>query len=127
MHSLLNCGCIRSAKELCQRGLQTLKGVAGQSTTALENLLELITQEALSHFESRDQNIDLDSITTSDWPEQGLVRREAYPWNDYEPDRLSQASLQTMNAEMRRVAPKLEVRMTHLPSLLSDHGELDQR
>ena len=52
-------------------------------------------------------------ITT--WPDHGLVRREVYPWNTFEPNRL--ASIPHLNAQMARVAPKLEVRAVELPAL----------
>ena len=49
------------------------------------------------------------------WPNQGLVRRERYPWNSWEPDRLH--ALPTLNRMMNRVAPKLEIRVVDLPDL----------
>lgn len=51
----------------------------------------------------------------SSWPDTGLVRRELYPWNNLEPDRL--AELPNLNAMLARVAPKLEVRVVELPDL----------
>ncbi|GAB7354370.1 hypothetical protein MBLNU459_g4875t2 [Dothideomycetes sp. NU459] len=56
------------------------------------------------------------------FPEDGLVRRECYPWNDFEPDRCSDESLAFLNAEMAKVAPKLEVRATELPVLTTAPG-----
>ncbi|KAK4545587.1 hypothetical protein LTR36_002937 [Oleoguttula mirabilis] len=48
------------------------------------------------------------------WPDSGMVRREVYPWNDFEHDRLTELS--NLNEMMTDVAPKLEVRAVQLPS-----------
>ncbi|TKA66124.1 hypothetical protein B0A55_09699 [Friedmanniomyces simplex] len=50
-----------------------------------------------------------------EYPDLGRVRREVYPWNEWEPDRL--AELPQLNAMMAAVAPKLEVRAVELPAL----------
>lgn len=49
------------------------------------------------------------------WPDYGMVRREHYPWNDFEPSRLDQ--LPILNAMMAEVAPKLEVKVVTLKAL----------
>jgi hypothetical protein len=59
-----------------------------------------------------------------EFPDRGLVRRELYPWNDHEPDRFSQESLDFLNQQMKSVAPKLEVRATELPDLMPGREEL---
>lgn len=51
----------------------------------------------------------------SDWADDGMVRREVYPWNDFEPDRLNE--LAQLNEIMAEVAPKLEVKVVELPEL----------
>ena len=48
----------------------------------------------------------------STWPDSGMVRREVYPWNPFESDRLEE--LDALNAIMAQVAPKLEVRAVEL-------------
>ncbi|KAK5110268.1 hypothetical protein LTR62_006121 [Meristemomyces frigidus] len=50
-----------------------------------------------------------------DWPDKGYVRREIYPWNNWEPDRLG--DLSALNEQMAEVAPKLELRAVELPAL----------
>ena len=55
-----------------------------------------------------------------DFPDEGLVRRELYPWNCLEPDRFSEESLNFLNDEMAVAAPKLEVRAVELPDLTTD-------
>jgi len=49
------------------------------------------------------------------WPDSGMVRRERYSWNSFEPDRINE--LPALNAMMAEVAPKLEVRAVELPAL----------
>ncbi|KAF2234376.1 hypothetical protein EV356DRAFT_446797 [Viridothelium virens] len=127
VQALIDCGCLRSAMDLCSRGLQTLKDVPNVDSSKLEELAVLMQQKACCHLKEKDGTVDFESLPTSEWPEQSYVRRELYPWNDYEPDRLSEASLQTMNLEMHKVAPKLEVRVTELPVLSPDHNNSDQR
>ena len=74
--------------------------------------------------------IDLETLASSersnpsDWPDTGFVRRERYPWNNFEPDRLQ--DLPNINALMADVAPKLEVRAVDLPSL-SDEPSTDDK
>ncbi|KAL9066789.1 MAG: hypothetical protein Q9157_007016 [Trypethelium eluteriae] len=126
VQALIDCGCLRSAMDLCSRGLQTLKDVPNVDSSKLEELAVLMQQKACCHLKEKDGTVDFESLPTSEWPEQSYVRRELYPWNDYEPDRLSEASLQTMNLEMHKVAPKLEVRVTELPVLSPDHNNSDQ-
>lgn len=63
--------------------------------------------------ESSSSSIELDAPAT--WPDQGLVRREQYDWNDFEPDRFG--NLDELNAMMTEVAPKLEVVAVDLPLL----------
>ncbi|KAL8805136.1 MAG: hypothetical protein Q9182_002118 [Xanthomendoza sp. 2 TL-2023] len=50
-------------------------------------------------------------------PDQGSARRELYPWNDHEPDRFREESLKFLDEEMKKVAPKCEVRAVSLPVL----------
>lgn len=51
---------------------------------------------------------------SSTWPDSGMVRREVYPWNSFEEDRLTELS--TLNDMMSDVAPKLEVKAVELPA-----------
>lgn len=55
------------------------------------------------------------------WPDKGSVRRELYPWNHYEADRLSEKS--TLIQMMAKVAPKLEVRAVEMPALAEGKGQ----
>ncbi|CAK7263832.1 hypothetical protein SEPCBS119000_000700 [Sporothrix epigloea] len=53
----------------------------------------------------------------ADLPDRGFARREVYPWNTFEPQRCSDASLTLLNQKLARVAPKCEVRAVQLPVL----------
>ena len=60
--------------------------------------------------------LDRDTISNKkSWPNSGLVRREVYPWNEWEPDRMQELPL--LNEMMASVAPKLEIRAVELPGL----------
>ncbi|PNS21470.1 GTPase-activating protein gyp3 [Sphaceloma murrayae] len=117
--NLLHCGCYRSAFQQCQRGLQQ-----SSSDKALLSAREAVFQAVRLHFErsgeARPEPLESDQDA---WPDAGLVRRENYPWNDYHPDRFSQDSLDLLNQEMSRWAPKLEVKAVDLPALLVDSPE----
>jgi hypothetical protein len=78
-------------------------------------LQEDLAQNVSSYIISK--KLDTDKTTKEDYPERGLVRRELYPWNDHEPDRYSPGSLDFLNQEMTKVAPKLEVLAVKLPIL----------
>ena len=113
--------------DLCLRGIQTLKDIPDFDITNLENTADIIRRKASSIYREKDNSIDFESVPLSDWPEQGYARREIYPWNDHEPDRLSGASLEHLNAEMYKVAPKLEVRVTNLPAFIPGPSGSNQR
>ncbi|KAF4554162.1 Hypothetical protein D9617_5g070390 [Elsinoe fawcettii] len=117
--NLLHCGCLRSAYKQCQRALQ--------NTPADEKLLALqqaILESIRAHFKKSGVTPPAALETEQDdWPDSGLVRRECYPWNDIEPDRFSQESLDAVNAEMNKCAPKLEVKAVELPALTADATE----
>jgi len=86
-----------------------------------EDLLE--AKEYIERMAKRRLNVD--EVDVSDLPDQGLVRREIYPWNDHEPNRFSQETLDFLNAELEAVAPKCEVRVTELPTLLETASNTD--
>jgi hypothetical protein len=74
-----------------------------------------LTAKLNTYFEAKGEK--LDDIDVDDFPDQGLVRRENYAWNEFEPDRFSDDVLQFLNEEMASVAPKLEVKVSKLPLL----------
>jgi len=105
--SLLLCGCFKSAYEFCSRGLE----VAPQD----EDLL--FKQEHIRSLAKRKLLLEGDDLDINDLTDQGLVRREVYPWNDHEPDRFSQDTLDFLNAELSKVTSKCVVKITELPTL----------
>ncbi|KAI4128800.1 MAG: hypothetical protein LQ338_002552 [Usnochroma carphineum] len=67
---------------------------------------------------------DWDYNPKTELPEQGHARREVYPWNNHEPDRFSEESLRFLNQQMKKVAPKCEVRAVSLPILSTDTPDI---
>jgi hypothetical protein len=74
-----------------------------------------IKKRLRSHLESQGEDFDL--VHIDEYPDKGLVRRELYPWNTYEPDRFSLEVVESINSDMAVVAPKLEVKVVELPIL----------
>lgn len=108
------CGCQRSAAEYCHRGLELFPNDVTLSATLKS--VEATVREHLGKCQSDDK------ISIEDYPDVGMVRRECYPWNSHEPDRCSDRSLDELNTEMAKVAPKLVVRATELPALAGQEG-----
>lgn len=116
--NLYHCHCYRSAFKQCQLGLGRAPG-----DRKLLSLVGDISRDVRHHLELR-SGTSVAAPLHADlelWPDSGLVRRECYPWNDVEPDRFSQESLGFLNAEMAKVAPKLQVRAVALPLLAKDN------
>ncbi|MCJ1464408.1 hypothetical protein MMC07_003021 [Pseudocyphellaria aurata] len=111
--TLLKCGCLNSAYDFARRGL-----MAFPDRQQIKELQKQIVGKHQQNKLQQDPAWDLSSFDPkTDLPEQGSVRRELYPWNEHEPDRFSESSLQFLNGEMRKVAPKCEVRSVSLPLL----------
>ena len=111
--SLLLCGCLKSAYEFCTRGL----AVAPEDEELLQHKGYI---EDMARRKMRADEVDINEL-----PEQGLARREIYPWNDHEPDRFSRDTLDFLNAELAQVAPKVEVKVAELPVLLETASTTD--
>ncbi|OAA34015.1 wd and tetratricopeptide repeat protein [Metarhizium rileyi] len=111
--SLLLCGCLKSAFHFCERGLK----LAPQNKELLN---------AQSHIRTVAQRrLRRDDFDANDLPDYGLVRREVYPWNDHEPDRFAEDSLNTLNADLKTMAPKCAVQVATLPVLLEGASNTD--
>lgn len=104
--SLLLCGCLKSAYEFCTRGL-----VAAPADEELMQAKEYIEKMA-------QLRLKVDEVDINDLPDQGLVRREIYPWNDHEPNRFAQETLDFLNQQLAQTKSKCEVKVTELPTLL---------
>lgn len=110
MGCLIDCGCLRSAFEYNTRALQ-----AFPESSLFECNREEIVGKLRAHFDSKGDSFD--SVDVTEYPDRGIVRREQYPWNEHEPDRFADESLQILNDQMAAVAPKLEVKKTSLQIL----------
>ncbi|KAJ3491665.1 hypothetical protein NLG97_g5552 [Lecanicillium saksenae] len=111
--SLLLCGCLKSALTFCQRGL-----VASPKNKEL-----LDTKENIETVARR--RLRRDKFDVNDLPDSGLVRREVYPWNDHEPDRFAQESLDALNDDLKKMAPKCAIEVATLPVLLENASSTD--
>ncbi|RYP63477.1 hypothetical protein DL771_009270 [Monosporascus sp. 5C6A] len=111
--SLLLCGCLKSARNFCDRGLSIVPDNKDLLETSgyINTFAERRTRRPLSHV--------------NDLPEWGMVRREVYPWNDHEPDRFSDESLGFLNGELAEMAPKCAVQVSKLPVLLDGASPTD--
>ena len=109
--SLLLCGCLKSAYEFCMRGLEAMPDD--------DDLLH--KKEYIENMARR--RLKVEEVDVSALPDQGLVRREVYPWNEHEPDRFSRETLDFLNAELESAARKCEVKVTELPTLIETDGE----
>ncbi|KAI9795724.1 MAG: hypothetical protein M1835_005287 [Candelina submexicana] len=112
---LAKTGCQKSAFDFCTRGLAVFpadKVLLRERDHILEVHRSLQKREA--------PNLDAKPFDPKDLSDQGSARRELYPWNNHEPDRFSDDSLRSLNAELSAIAPKCEVRATELPLLPED-------
>lgn len=122
--NLLLCGCLRSAYTFVERGL-----TADPNDKDLQQTKVLINTAARKRLGRAKRGDDADSKDTfkynpADLPDRGLVRREVYPWNTYEPNRFSAESLAFLNDQLSCAAPKCEVLATELP-ILTEKGHED--
>ncbi|KAL9615868.1 MAG: hypothetical protein Q9204_008648, partial [Flavoplaca sp. TL-2023a] len=110
---LCQCGCLKSAYDFAERGLQLDTG----NPIFLDLRCKAIRTFNKVLLEKDPDRTEWDSDPRAELPNQGYARRELYPWNKHEPDRFSEESLQFLNREMEKVAPKCEVRAASLPVL----------
>lgn len=111
--SLLLCGCLKSATNFCERGLQVAP--KNKELCNTKGHIETVARRKL-----RRSDFEL-----NDLPDYGVVRREIYPWNDHEPDRFSPESLEILNRELKKMAPKCAVQVATLPVLLEGASDTD--
>ena len=109
-HMLTACGDLKSAYLFAERGLHAHPG-----QTRIQNL----KKEILDKY-SEKESARSDFNPKEDLPENGLARREVYPWNTHEPIRSSEEHVEYINQELRKIAPKCEVQVTNLSKLEKD-------
>lgn len=114
--SLLLCGCLKSALQFCERGLNTVP--ANKELLEIRGYIEQVGRRKLRKKPD-------DPIESNDLSDRGVVRREVYPWNSHEPDRFSEESLSFLNGQLATMAPKCEVRVSCLPVLLERESNTD--
>lgn len=110
--ALLLCGCLRSALSYNRQATTLFPG-----DKELGEIRSFIFTEGDKLEVPRPESV---SAPLTDWPNSGLVRREVYPWNNMEPDRLN--LLDELNNLMKYVSSKLEVRAVDLPALGGEEG-----
>jgi hypothetical protein len=113
--NLLLCGCWKSAYDFASRGLVLKPGDEKlvQAQEYVQNLARTRLQQDNAEFDPQEL------------PDQGLVRREIYPWNYNEPDRFTPENLEFLNNELSAVAPKCAVQISELPVLLEGASDTD--
>ena len=104
------CGDLSAAGLYMEKGLAMYK--YDDSFIELDQSLKKLVE---SHYGKSLEDLDEDERTARDWPSASLVRREVYPWSEYEPDRF--AEVDEINEMMHDVAPKFEVKAVELPAL----------
>ncbi|KAK8140333.1 hypothetical protein PG984_000399 [Apiospora sp. TS-2023a] len=110
---LLLCGSLQSAYKFCQRGLEAAP--TNSELRHIHGYIETVGKRRIRR--------DINSV--HDLPDWGMVRREVYPWNNYEPDRFSHDSLGFLNERLSAMAPKCAVRVATLPVLLENASNTD--
>ncbi|CAK7263838.1 hypothetical protein SEPCBS119000_000703 [Sporothrix epigloea] len=113
--NLLLCGCLGSAYEICEDGLEDDPG--NRELLQIKALVDTAGRQRLRQSGGHDDDYD-----PADLPDRGFARREVYPWNTFEPHRCSDASLAFLNEQLAKVAPKCEVRAVQLPVLSAQHS-----
>ncbi|KAK0269890.1 hypothetical protein LTR35_014566 [Friedmanniomyces endolithicus] len=115
---LMYCGCYKTAWYKAWQGMTSIDKTAGDVvdqwlvdvTVGCEQAVRKLW--GMTDDEWKDQG---HSNNGKAYPDLGCVRREVYPWNEWEPDRLDE--LPALNLMMAEVAPKLEVRAVELLAL----------
>ena len=113
---LIECGDLRAAYDFTLRGLK-----AFPEDNELQQLRKGIIERHKRRLNEQSGSMaHWEASMREDLTCNGSVRREIYPFNLHEPDRFSEESLLYMNSEMKKFAPKCEVRVTELPLLQMD-------
>lgn len=110
---LMLIGCLKSAYTFCERGL----AIAPDNQELLNNrgYIHTVAQRRLRR----------EPVDWNDLPDNGMARREVYPWNHHEPDRCSRESLKSLNKQLSTMAPKCCVQVATLPVLLETESDTD--
>lgn len=93
--------------------MRALKAFA--ETSSFISYRTTLSERLGEYFKAKGETFE--GADVQDYPDKGLVRRELYPWNEYEPDRYAPDVLEYLNNELAQMAPKLEVKVSELPLL----------
>lgn len=105
------CGCFKTAGKYYLQG-----SIQYPDNDSLKQVYAELRDTVANHYNILATELDTnEQYRVVNWPDTGYVRREVYPWNKHEPDRLQE--LDTLNELLAEVAPKLEVKVINLPSL----------
>lgn len=118
IRSLLKCKCFRSAYTFAKQWERLAKE---------PDTVELAPLDVIKRY--REAVGDLDNVSVpdlNDLPDNTLVRRELYPWNKHEPDRISDAHVSSLNRQLEKAAAQCEVRVTKYPILRGGTGSITQ-
>lgn len=110
-HHLASIGCLRTARTFIQRVLA--QSELEEAALQEKHRIETLSSEGPSCGEVNDTA----SVKTKRIPDNGMVRREIYPWNEHEQQRLTNHSVSYLNRKLSQVSQKLEVKLTDLPIL----------
>ncbi|KAL9075902.1 MAG: hypothetical protein Q9161_001296 [Pseudevernia consocians] len=111
--TLSDCGDLKAAYGFTERGLKVFA-----DHDILKELQERILNKHHQSQLQKDPAWDKSDFNArTDLPENGSARREIYPWNTHETDRFSEDSMTFLNLEIRKAAPKCEIRAVELPIL----------
>ncbi len=111
--TLTACGDLKSAFSFTERCLREFSEY--EPVQALR--LSILEQHCHNELK-KDPTWDKSNFNPrNELPSLGYVRREIYPWNKLEPDRFAASSISFLNGELKKCAPKCEIRAVDLPLL----------
>lgn len=118
IQSLLDCRCYKSAYRFAKQW---------ERLDRKADILESTSSDVLKRYKRATVHLDDNPVLDSnDLPDNTLVRRELYPWNKQEPERISDGFVSSLNEQLHRTAALCEVRVTKYPTLHGGTGTITQ-
>ena len=124
---LVRCDCLRDAYEFAVRAISMIGDLASGSSRDrnIEDLTRMVEDIKRIYFTRKGiTSCNGSHFDASLLPAQGYAQRILYPWNEHEPDRKASKTLELLNARLKHVAPKCEVRAVALPALHDTDGDI---
>ncbi|KAF2719152.1 hypothetical protein K431DRAFT_331714 [Polychaeton citri CBS 116435] len=116
IYSLYQCSCWKTAHDY--QKLAITRWPKDLYFTACSEMIHKAIETYCGFLPKEDADEMLED--PSKWPNSGMVRREKYVWNAFEPARLT--SLDEINKLMGKAAPAFEVRCVNLPLLKDSYS-----